>query len=244
MFQYPFKPGDGKLGKHRAKSKKIDLNFGNNSLTEKQFKILLFLNEHIDRLGFPPSLREAADYFSISIKAVQDYLKALDKKGYIKLTPGIARGLELLKKEIFNNAVSDTDMNQEMVFIAVLGRIAAGVPILAEENIEDHIALPRSLLPAKGNYFAVQVKGDSMQMAGILDQDIAIIQSMQNRKINIKNGDIIAVLIDGDATLKTYYRKGEIIELHPANDNYSVIQVSAKDNMIIAGRLAGIYRKY
>lgn len=231
---YPFPAGEGNLGVFRAKSGRVDETLGKYSLTEKQAKILSFIKSHISRLGFPPTIRQIASYYSISAKAAHDHLRAIANKGYLRLFPGSARGMELVEKD-----------NDGVVYVPLVGTIAAGQPILAEECIEKRIPLPKSFLNhAAGDLFALKVKGDSMEKAGILDGDIAVIKQVSDFRVEVQNGDIVAALIGDEATLKTYYRKKEGIELHPANERYPVIRLEEKDSPVIMGKLVGIYRRY
>ena len=247
--QYPFEPGSGTLGKHREKSRRLHENLGKLSLTEKQAKILQFVEEHIDKVGFPPTVRQAADFFSISAKAAHDHLRAVAKKGYIRLFPGSARGIEVIKsnnkqQESQSPATSMSEILQESAVVPLIGSIAAGVPILAEENVEKQLTFPKAFLPSAGNMFALRVKGDSMEKAGILDGDIAVLKQVSDATSEIKKGDIVAALIDGEATLKRFEKTGSNVILHPENDSYQPIKVSSKDNLSIVGKLVGVYRKY
>ncbi|MDH5719132.1 MAG: transcriptional repressor LexA [Spirochaetia bacterium] len=250
---YPFNAGDGDLGKHREKSPRVNSQLGKFSLTEKQSKVMGFLAEHIDRVGFPPTVREVAAYFNISAKAAHDHLRAVAKKGYIRLFAGSARGMELLYPE--KGGVSEnpapskkhtslSDLMKDVITVPLLGRIAAGVPILAEENIETHLTFPKSFLPVDKNLFALQISGDSMKDADILDGDIAIVQSIKDFKTEIKNGDIVAAMIDDNVTLKTYHKKKDVHELHPQNKKYKIIPLHEKDNPQIIAKLVGIFRRY
>ena len=247
---YPFQYKEGNLGEHRAKSERIQLNLGRMSLTRKQAKVLEFLAEHSHQLGFPPSVREIGDYFGISVKAASDHLRAIAKKDYINLFPHRARGIEIKKNSL---GVSHTknqsshhtqEFQKDLVSVPLIGRIAAGVPILAEENIEENLLLPQALLPQTGVFFALQISGDSMKNMGILNGDIAIIQKVEDFRNEIKNGDIVAALINSEATLKTYTIHNKMIELHPENDAYTKITLDPKDESQILGKLKGIYRKY
>lgn len=249
--EYPFSAGEGNLGKFRQKSKRINAELGKYSLTEKQAKVLGFVTDHIDQVGFPPTVRQIANYFGISAKAAHDHLRAISKKGYIRLFPGSARGMELVRQSEFNEPkekdVSQTpvaSLMSDVVVVPLVGSIAAGSPILAEENIESKLTFPRSFLSKTGNLFALHVRGDSMQEAGILDGDVAILEQLSDPMGALNNGDIVAAIIDGEATLKTFNKKRSTIELVPENKKYSVITLKAKDNPSIAGRLVGVYRRY
>lgn len=236
---YPFKAGSGNLGEFRKKSPRIESEKGKNSLTEKQSTILKFIENHHSEIGFPPTVREIATYFGISAKAAHDHLKAIGKKGYIRLFPGSARGIELV-----NKTVNEQFSAENIVMIPLMGSIAAGKPILAESNIDSHIALPASFVPKSGDMFALKVKGDSMEKAGIFEDDIAVLKQIKDVNIEIKNGDIVAAMIDGEVTLKTFKKNNNIVELQPENPAYKPIIISGRLNEQIIAKLVGIYRKY
>ena len=236
---YPFKAGDGDLGEFGKKSPKVGRIQGKNSMTEKQSRILIFIKKHHNEIGFPPTVREIANYFNISAKAAHDHLKAVAKKGHIRLFPGAARGIEITSREENVSPISENT-----VTIPLMGSIAAGRPILAEENIDTHITLPASFVPASGDMFALKVKGDSMERAGIFDGDVAVLKQVKDLNIEVKNGDIVAALIDGEATLKTFFRERDHIELRPENPRYKPILLTSRANATIIARLVGIYRKY
>lgn len=239
--EYPFKAGEGDLGNFREKSRRIDSDLGKFSLTEKQAIVLDFISRHINMVGFPPTVRQIADYFGVSPKAAHDHLRAIAKKGYLRLFPGSARGMELVHEA---KEKSEPKEAMEVTFVPLVGSIAAGVPILAEENIEANVPLPKSFLPQSGTFFALRVKGDSMVNAGIMDGDIAVIQRVDDVHNEVKNGDIVAALIDSDATLKTFHRTENSIILKPENENYKPILLNSKDESRIIGKLTGVYRKY
>lgn len=244
---YPFKPGQGSLGKHRAKSKRVNEELGKYSLTEKQNKVLQFVAEHINKISFPPTVRQIATYFGISAKAAHDHLRAIAKKGYIRLFAGSARGMEIVNSEPPKDKINQVPLNElvsDITSIPLLGTIAAGTPILAEENIERRLTFPRSFLPKTGNMFALRVKGDSMVDAGILDGDIAVLKQVEDVNSEVKNGNIVAAMIDGDATLKTFQKKRNKIVLLPQNASFKPIELTSRDNAHILGRLVGVYRKY
>jgi len=243
---YPFEAGDGQLGTLRSKSPRINTKLGKMSLTEKQNKIVQFIQDHINQLQFPPTIREIASYFNISVKASHDHLKAISKKGYVRLLPGSARGIEIVHRHDDGEEMEKFDIKQfmnDIVLVPILGTIAAGTPILAEENFETKIAMPRSFLPKSGDMFALKVRGDSMEGAGIYDGDIAVIKQIQSPS-ELKNGDIVAALIDGEATLKTWEKNGNQIMLKPDNERYKPIYLTSTSQNIISGKLVGIYRKY
>ena len=196
-------------------------------LTDKQNTIYEFIRDSISQTGFPPTVREIAERFEMTPKGAHDHIKAIEKKGFIKCTQNKSRAIELLVgKEKSANSIS----------IPLVGSIAAGSPILAEENIEDYYEFPKTSF-GNGSFFALRVKGDSMIEEGIFDHDIVVIK-MQNVA---ENGEIIAALIDGEATLKTFHKDKKGISLLPANAAYSPI---IPDNLIVLGKLAGLFRFY
>ena len=246
---YPYQPGEGHLGKHRAKSKRVRAELGKYSLTEKQKKVLNFVSHHISSVGFPPTVRQIAVYFGVSAKAAHDHLRAIAKKGYLRLFPGSARGMEVVNNPYGDDpngggTPSAKNIVEEIQSVPLVGSIAAGVPMLAEENVEKNIPIPKSFLPTTGTMFALRVKGDSMEGAGILDGDVAVLQQVHDVFSEVTNGDIVAALVDGEATLKTYQKVGARLQLIPENPRYKPIKLAEKDNATIVGKLVGVYRKY
>ena len=199
-------------------------------LTEKQQMIFDFIRRTINDSGFPPTVREIGDRFGITVKGAYDHLKAIEKKGYIRTEQNKSRAIVVLND-------SDTaDAASEGISIPLLGRIAAGSPILAEENIEDYLTFPESMF-SNGEYFALNVAGDSMIEGGILDGDIAIIKKQNTAN----NGEIIAALLEDEATLKVFSKTGGSIKLKPMNSAYKPIECS---DLSILGKLAAVFRRY
>jgi len=200
-------------------------------LTQKQKQILEFITNFVKEKNYPPSIREIADHFQITPKGAYDHLKAIEKKGFIKTEKNRSRAIELVK--------TNTDVDFDMIKIPLVGRVAAGVPILAEENIEEYLTFPRSMIPANSerDIFALRVTGDSMIDAKINDGDIAIIKKTSTAE----NGDIVVALIDDEATLKYFYKEKDHIRLEPANSKYKPIITK---NAIIIGKLIGLYRRF
>ncbi len=197
------------------------------SLTEKQEIIFRFIQEKIREFGFPPTVREIGERFNITVKGAYDHLKAIEKKGYIRCAQNKSRAIEILvKDEVGINAVN----------IPLLGSIAAGSPVLAEENIEDYLSFPESVF-GNGIFFALRVKGDSMVDAGIHNGDIAIIRKQKTAD----NGDVIAALIDDEATLKILKKEKNRIKLLPANSAYKPLILNEVD---VLGKLAAVFRRY
>ncbi len=201
-------------------------------LTEKQVNILNYIERYIAEQGYPPTIREIGDTFSITAKGAYDHLKAIEKKGFIKCEKNRSRAIELLRNSEGGAPASAADV----VSVPLVGRVAAGLPLLAEENVEDYLAFPRSMVPESG-VFALRVAGESMKDAGIYDGDIAVI-----RKQDIaQNGDIVVALIEDEATLKYFYKEKKRFRLQPANKAFKPIYAT---NVQIVGVLQGIYRNF
>lgn len=201
-------------------------------LTEKQQSILDYIERYIGDQGYPPTIREIGDQFGITAKGAYDHLKAIEKKGYIKSEKNRSRAIELLKTSTGQTPVSAG----AVINIPLVGRVAAGIPILAEENIEEYLAFPRSML-SEPDVFALRVAGDSMKDAGIMDGDIALIRKQDSAN----NGDIIVALIDDEATLKYFYKEKKKVRLQPANKSYKPIMVQ---DVNIVGKMVGVYRQF
>lgn len=200
-----------------------------NKLTDKQELIFSFIKESIRTSGFPPTVREIGERFQITVKGAYDHLKAIEKKGFIRCNQNKSRAIELLVDR------ADTEA-PDVVSIPHVGRIAAGAPILAQENVDEYLCFPRAMFRS-GEFFALTVKGDSMIDAGINDGDIAIIKKQKTAV----NGDIVAALIEDEATLKVFKKEKDRIALNPANAAYRPIVLDSVD---ILGKLAGLFRSY
>ncbi|HOT46793.1 MAG TPA: transcriptional repressor LexA [Spirochaetota bacterium] len=197
-------------------------------LTIKQETILDFIKESIKDSGFPPTVREIGERFNITVKGAYDHVKAIEKKGYIKTEQNKSRAIVVLNEE--------EEVPVDAINIPLLGRIAAGSPILAEENIEEYLSFPKSMFRS-GEYFALNVKGDSMIEGGIYDGDIAIIK----KQSTANNGEVIAALLTDEATLKRLKVSGNKVQLLPDNPAYEPI---IADNVTILGKLIALFRKY
>ena len=198
--------------------------------TERQKEVLDFIAGYINSHSYPPTIREVADYFSISVKGANDHLVALKKKGLLKQGDKKSRTMGLTKTK-------EKD-GEETSEIPILGSVAAGRPLLAVENMDGSIKMHRSFLKKAGKYFALRVKGDSMEDAGIVDGDIAVIEHQNT----VRNGDIAVVMLEEAVTLKTFYRESARIRLQPENNKYSPIYCSR--DVRILGKLAHIFRSY
>lgn len=197
-------------------------------LTARQKEILSFVKKYISGHSYPPTIREIAEHFEISIKGAHDHITALKKKGSIKQTGKCSRTIELVKS-------NDEDVSETCMEIHVLGTVAAGQPILAEENWDGTITVHRSMLKKNKKYFALKIKGDSMTGIGIMDGDTAIIEK-QNI---VKNGDIAVAVVDEAVTIKRFFRENSRIKLQSENPAYKPIYCQ---NVRILGRLAQIIR--
>jgi len=196
-------------------------------LTDKQGLILSFIKKSIQELGFPPTVREIGDKFQITVKGAYDHIKAIEKKGYIRTEQNKSRAI----------VVTDDSIDHiDAVSIPLLGRIAAGAPILATENIDEFLSFPKTSL-GKGDFFALEIKGDSMIEAGIFNGDIAIIKQQSSAN----NGEIVAALIDDEATLKRFKNQSGKTYLYPENKAYKPI---VSDSITILGTLSAVFRTY
>ena len=197
-------------------------------LKDKQLLIYEFLKDFTSEKGYPPTVREICKAVGLkSTSSVHGHLKHLEKEGLIKRDPTKPRALEIV----------DSVVKKEMINVPIIGRVTAGLPILANENIEDSFPLPLDYVKHNNDLFMLKISGSSMIKAGILDGDLAIIEKTQTAS----NGDKIVALIENEATLKTFYRENNHIRLQPENDEMEPIIV---DNCSILGKLIGIYRTY
>lgn len=187
-----------------------------NGLTPRQTKILLAIKEAMESNGYPPSMREIGEAAGLSSPSSVKYqLEALEAKGWIRRDPSRGRALEVLTPgdERFEDIKPERTHN-----VPLVGRIAAGSPILAEQNVEEVFPLPASIV-GEGDLFMLKVVGDSMIDAAICDGDFVVIRSQKDAN----KGEIVAAMIDGEATVKTFSKKSGQIWLLPANDSYQPI---------------------
>ena len=206
-------------------------------LTARQREVLDFIRKMIENKGLPPTIREIGERFKItSTNGVRAILYALSKKGYIRRKPLVSRGIELAKK-----AKASFDLARESAYVSVplVGRIAAGLPTLAVENIEGSIAVDRSFLPG-GDVFSLRVEGESMKDSGIVDGDyvLARVQSIAEK------GDIVVAVIGEEATVKRYVPQKNRVKLEPANPAFKPIVLDQKSpEFRIAGKVIGLLRR-
>lgn len=205
-------------------------------LTKRQEEILEFIKTHIEKSGFPPTISEIPKEFAFkSPNAVQEHVKAIARKGYIRRNPNKWRGLEVVGTAKTKNEATPPST----VAVPLIGRVAAGSPILAEENIEGMISVDRSLVHRATKLFALHVHGDSMIKAGIYDGDIVVARQQSVAE----NGEIIIALLGDEATVKRFYCKNKVILLQPANDAMVPIKVAKREDFRIAGKVIATLRK-
>ncbi|RJQ20272.1 MAG: repressor LexA [Nitrospiraceae bacterium] len=195
-------------------------------LTVKQKKILDFLREYAQKHGYPPTVREIGERFEILWAAARMHLKAIEKKGFIKINPAKSRGIEI------------PGLRQpEGLAVPVAGKIRAGKPVLAVEEIGQHIFIDKTLFPAE-DVFSLKVTGDSMIDAGILDGDFVIVRPQST----IGNGEIGVVLMEDEATVKKVFREKGKIVLKPENKTMKPVSYNA-DEVRVQGKVIGVIRK-
>ena len=203
------------------------------ALTPRQQEIYEYIKVQTEEFRRPPTVREIANRFNISsTNGVRSILAALIKKGYINRSPRTSRGIEILHDE-----TPATDSSS--VEIPIVGRVAAGEPILAVQNLEGTITIDRDFIARRKDVFALRVKGDSMINAGIFDGDLVFAQQQNTAE----RGEIIIAKIDDEATVKYFQPQKEWVELHAANPKYQPIIVRPERDFSIAGRVIGIMRK-
>ncbi len=232
-------------------------------LTRKQYELLRFINERLKEAGVPPSFDEMKDALDLRSKSgIHRLITALEERGFIRRLPNRARAIEVIKLPELAGAASGNgrrgftpsviegnlgkrpvsapaDDGERPVAVPVMGRIAAGTPIEALQTRSHTISVPPDML-GSGEHYALEVRGDSMVDAGILDGDMALIQ----RNESADTGDIVVALIDEEeATLKRFRRRGASIALEPANAAYEV-RILPPNRVRIQGKLIGLYRKY
>ncbi len=197
-------------------------------LTKRQAEILEYIAEYISRQGFPPTLKEIGAHFGISsTNAVSDHLKALSRKGYLRRRADQSRAMEITKG--FPGSSQ----------IPLLGAIAAGSTLYAEENFQEFLNL-NDLFQEKGEIFALRVKGDSMKGAGILNGDLVIVKNQPR----VENGEIGVISLNGEATVKRIFMEGRRIRLQPENEVYQPILLPRDDPRLrIGGKVIGVVRK-
>lgn len=198
-------------------------------ISEKQSKLLSFIISEVRENSMPPSLSEMAAFLNVSSKnAVSKLLDQLESKGYIRIN-GKARGIHVLETR-------GESIYKGMFSVPLLGAIQAGMPTLAEEHIEDWINLPQNLIKNRKDVFLLRVRGDSMQKAGIFEDDLVIVKPTRD----IKHNDIVVALLHDEATVKRFIKIQNRVYLKPENDNYK--NIYPKDEWTVQGKVVGVIR--
>lgn len=206
-----------------------------NELTDRQQDILDFIHQFRDENGYPPTLREIGKRFDISSTfGVKRHLDALVKKGYLNIESNASRGISILRDDLAEDSQNSNIFRK----IPIVGRVAAGSPILAIENIEGSIIIDPAFVKKSQDCFALKVKGDSMINAGIFENDLVIVIPRNEAA----NGDIIVAMLDDEVTVKTLEKKNDAIRLLPQNDSYSPIEIDRSKEFKIVGKVAGVVR--
>ncbi len=201
---------------------------GQGKISPKQKEILEYIKSQILERGFPPAVRDICEAVHLkSTSSVHSHLETLEKNGYIRRDPTKPRAIEILD-DSFNF------MRREMVNVPMIGRVAAGEPILAEQNIENYFPIPMEYMPNTPT-FMLRVKGESMINAGILSGDLVLVEQISTAQ----NGDMVGALIEDGATVKTFYKEDGHIRLQPENDNMDPIIVV---DVQILGKVIGVFR--
>lgn len=201
---------------------------GNGNITEKQSEILEYIKQQILERGFPPAVREICEAVHLkSTSSVHSHLETLEKNGYIRRDPTKPRAIEILD-DSFNLT------RREMAQVPIIGRVAAGEPLLAEQNIEDYFPIPVEKLP-NAQTFLLRVRGDSMVNAGIFDRDYILVE----QRNTAENGEIVVALVEDGATVKRFFKEDGHYRLQPENDAMEPIIV---DEVTVLGKMIGLLR--
>lgn len=200
-------------------------------ITQVQKDVLNYIGDFIDENAFPPTVREISEHFGKSIRAVQDNLLALQKKGYISLVQKKSRSIRIL--------VDDREKEPKLFMdkVPMLGTIAAGKPLLSEENLDGYVTLTEPFIRPGKSYFALRVRGQSMINAGILEGDLAIVEQCSTAV----DGQIVVAVLDDAITLKRYFKEANRVRLQPENPAFNPIYCT---DVRIVGTLANLLRTY
>jgi repressor LexA len=199
-------------------------------LTHRQRQVLDFISTCINERGYPPTMREIGEHMGIrSTNGVNDHLKALERKGY------------LIRDDMKSRALRPVAGSGQLVSVPIVGRVAAGEPVLAVENIEDTVKLDRFFIGPSQEVFALRVSGESMINDGIYDGDYIFVR----KQLTANAGEIVVAIIEGEATVKRYYPEGDRIRFQPANPSMDPIYVRKSDfrSVNLIGVVVGVYRK-
>ncbi|HEX2670630.1 MAG TPA: transcriptional repressor LexA [Polyangiaceae bacterium] len=209
-------------------------------LTARQEQTLDFIRKSIEERGYPPTLREIGEYMGIrSTNGVNDHLRALERKGYLRREDMKSRALKLVSGGESSTPVKVPD--DDLVEVRVLGRVAAGLPLLAEENVIDTVRVDRMLVRGGREVFGLRVTGDSMIEAGIMSGDYIFVK----KQSTAERGDIVVALIGDEATVKHFYPERDYVRFQPANSQMAPILVRASDfkSTMLLGKVVGVYRR-
>ena len=199
-------------------------------LTERQREVLDFISGSINRCGYPPTLREIGSHFGIrSTNGVNDHLRALEKKGYLQ------------REDLKSRALRPIMASSQTVDVPVLGKVAAGQPLLAVRNYEDTVKVDRFFIGQTREVFALRVKGESMIEDGIFDGDYVFVR----KQLQANPGEVVVAMIGDEATVKRYYPEGDVIRFQPANASMQPIVVRKRDfrSVNLIGVVIGVYRR-
>lgn len=220
-------------------------------LTKRQEQTLDFIRRSINERGYPPTLREIGEHMGIrSTNGVNDHLRALERKGYLRREDMKSRALKLVESAGAlaesvpeNDAVPDAEehLDEQLVEIQVLGRVAAGLPLLAQENVVDTVRIDRMLVRGGRDVFGLRVAGDSMIEAGIFSGDYIFVR----KQSTAERGEIVVALIGDEATVKYFYPERDYVRFQPANARMAPILVRASDfkATMLLGKVVGVYRR-
>lgn len=200
-------------------------------ITDRQKEVLTYISSYSEENAYPPTVREISDHFGISIRAIQDHITALQKKGYLSQSQKRSRSIKVL------NDVREKEPATYVGKVPVLGTVAAGKPLLCEENLDGYLNLTEPFIRPGKSYFALRVRGLSMINAGILDGDLAVIEQTNTAV----DGQIIVAVIDDAITLKRYYKESTRVRLQPENPDFQAIYCQ---DVRIVGTLSNIVRTY
>ncbi len=211
-------------------------------LTKRQEQTLDFIRSSIESRGYPPTLREIGEHMGIrSTNGVNDHLRALERKGYLRREDMKSRALKLVEDSMPTPIRSGGGSDEDVIDIPVVGRVAAGLPLLAEENVVDTVRVDRMLVRGGREVFGLRVTGDSMIEAGILAGDYIFVR----KQSTADRGDVVVALIGDEATVKHFYPERDYVRFQPANSKMAPILVRASDfkSTMLLGKVVGVYRR-
>jgi repressor LexA len=208
-------------------------------LTKRQAQTLDYIRQSIDERGYPPTLREIGEYMGIrSTNGVNDHLRALERKGYLRREDMKSRALRVVPRD---GETASQKSDDDILEVQILGRVAAGLPLLAEENVVDTVRIDRMMVRGGREVFGLKVTGDSMIDAGIFNGDYIFVR----KQSTAERGDVVVALIGDEATVKYYYPERDYVRFQPANAQMAPILVRATDfrSTMLLGIVVGVYRR-